>query len=220
MKKYLLIALSIGIVTSVSYQIVYSDIFEDFKAGVKKVGSSIKEGFEATGDWFQDRANDLKQAFDQVGECAEVIPLGTEWAGKKAAYTVAKGVLDAAMELQRLDPARARLQLEKVGLLTARGTLIATRETAKGGLEAVRGLATATSELGQLVGKAMGGAFNIQRMEFDMNLADIKKGKLPKVGITATIAGKKIDFDLQINFKDIAGSAKSIIETAAKNIKF
>ncbi len=219
MKKHLLIALGVCIAAGISYHMLYSNVFDDIKSGFEKVGSGIKEGFQTVGNWFEDRANDLKKAFEKVGECIDVVPLGTEWAGKKAAYAVAKGVLDAAMQLQRLDPRRTALQTEKAGLVAARAGLVATRETGKAGLEAVRGMATATSVLGQVVGKAISGGFDIQRMEFDMNLADIKKGKLPKVGLTAIIAGKKIDFDLQINFKDIAGSAKSIIEAAAKNIK-
>ena len=192
-------------------------IFNPFSASDwKGLGSDI-------GTWFEDTWNKLKH----IPECAKIVPLGSEWAAKKATYdiartglSVAQEILNQAKTLQTLDP---HITLIRAKIAKLEGEKIATqglKTAALGGVEAVKGLADATGALGEGFAILITRGINITRFELKARLDELSKGTLPMFGITAVIAGKKIDFELQLNLKDKPLKiAKDILIALAKAAK-
>ena len=207
--KYILAGLGLTLLGGVSYkQIIYGDIFD-------KVGDFFEDVGEKISNTFDDAINALKR----TPACAEVVAKGIEWSAMRGSYEVAKGTLELSKTLQVLDPRISKLQTEIAGLETALTGIDATVAAGSAGVDVVAaagswGIQT-ISDVGNVVGTLLASGFNIQKLEFEINVADIKAGKLPMVGIGGVFAGKKIDTQLQLNFKDVKASLVSL----AKSLK-
>ena len=205
--KYILAGLGLIALGGISYkQIVYGNIFDDVGDFFHDVGETIADTFD-----------DAIKALKRTPACAEVVTKGIEWSAMRGAYEVAKGTLEVSKTLQVLDPRITKLQTEIAGLETALTGIDATVAAGSAGVDVVAAAGSwgvqTISDLGNVVGTLLASGFNIQKLEFEMNVADIKAGKLPMVGVGGVFAGKKIDTQIQLNFKDIKASLVSLAKT-------
>jgi hypothetical protein len=183
-----------GAIVLVGYKcIVYGDIFGDF---LQKVGTGIYSSYD-------DAVNTLKR----IPACADVVSKGIEWSAMQATYYTAQGTLEVAKTLQQADPRLAALQAKITASQAAITGLEATMAAGSAGVDitaaAGRWGVQTLADLGNIVGLLLTRGINIQHAEFSMNLAEAKVGKLPMVNLGGIFAGKQVDLNLQINFKDI-----------------
>jgi len=220
MKKRLLILAAVGLAGTVVVTQLQGDVFDsigdffskDIPNFFKGVGSDIQKAYNESSQWVKNRADDLGKAFDKVGECAQVVPLGIEWTSKKAAYAVAKATLDAAKTLQELDP-------ELTGYRTALGSLIAARETALAALNTGKYGAIAIGKVGEGFELLTNNVLDIQKLSFRGGLAELKMGKIATFSIQAKIAGKTIKLNnIKIDMNDIKGMGLSLAKSIASAI--
>ena len=185
----------------------------------KDVGGAIAGVAQDAGSWFDDRFRDIKQAFARIPECASVVSEGIQWAGRRGSYEVATGVLEAAHVLQQTDPVLTGLRTQLGALHLGRESLTATQTAANAGLDAVQGLAKATSEAGQMLGKILSQGINIKYLGFKMNLADLRKAKLPQFDLEAVIAGQKIPrVKVQLDLANAGEFFKSLFNSVKKTL--
>ena len=217
MKKKIVIIVAVSLMALGAARYMQGDIFDsignffskDIPNFFKGVGSDIEKAYNESSQWVKNRANDLGKAFEKVGECAQVVPLGIEWTSKKAAYTVAKATLDVANKLQELDP-------ELTGYRAALGSLITARETALAALNTGKYGAIAIGEVGKGFEALTNNVLDIQKLSFKAGLADLKMGKIATFSIQAKIAGKVIKLsNIKIDVKDVKGMALSLAKTIA-----
>lgn len=220
MKKRIVIIAAVSLIAIGSARYMQGDIFDsignffskDVPSFFKGVGSDIQKAYNESSQWVKNRANDLGKAFDKVGECAQVVPLGIEWTSKKAAYTVAKATLDVANKLQELDP-------ELTGYRTALGSLIAAREAALAALNTGKYGAIAIGKVGEGFEFLTNNVLDIQKFSFKAGLAELKQGKLATCSIQATIAGKKVKLDdIKIDFQNVKEMAFSVAKSVASAV--
>src|SRR5690606_7500130 len=79
-----------------------ADDWEDL--GDKIVGA-FEKGVSFLGKTFKNVTDLVEEAFKKIVECSSVVGLGTQWAGQKAGYEVARASLDVAE--QSLEAAKA-----------------------------------------------------------------------------------------------------------------
>ena len=176
------------------------------------------------GEWIENAYQSTWNKLQGVPECAKVIPLGAEWAMKKASYEVAvvgvqvaKETLDTSKAVQKLDPRITALRAEIAKIEAQKAAVQASRQVALGNMESVRGLATATETVGVAASKIIQSGFDLQKVEFKATLDELVQEKLPPFAITAVVAGKKIDFKMQLDVKDTAVNIAKEITTTAVN---
>jgi len=208
-KRYLLgAALVVGFV-ALSYKGYLSgNIWDDIK-------SKFSDAKDAASSTYDKTINELKRA----PACAEVVAKGIEWSAMQGAYYTAKGTLELSKTLQNADPRMNALRAKAAALQAAVTSLDATMAAGSAGVDVVAaagkwGVQT-ISDLGNVVASLFLYGINLQKAEFEVNVEDVKKGKLPMVGIAGVFAGKKVDTQVQINFKDM----KETLISVAKAIK-
>lgn len=220
MHKQILLGAALLTLAGMSYHFMVADIFDDIGKAFKGLGkdiektakgaiSDIEKIAKQAGRWFEDRAKE----FSRIPDCLDVVKEGTEWAAMKGSFSVAEAVVKVSKDLQLLDPRRTALQTQKAGLQAAKAGLDATQQTARAGLEAVKGLATATSALGKVLGKIISSNLVPQRAYFDGNLEDLRKGRTPMFQLEFNHGGKPLTIQLQLDLNNIPGSMKSILDS-------
>lgn len=206
-----IIIMCVGISISVGDYRIHGDISGDVETFFKDAGQKITTTYD-----------DAMNAIKRAPACAEVVTKGLEWSALQAAYYSAKGTLEVSKTLQHADPRIMALQTKITALQASLKGIDATTATGSAGVDIVSaagkwGVKT-ISDLGGVVGSLLVSGINIQRAEFDVNLADVKAGKMPMVGLTGIFAGKKLDLNVQIDFKDIPKSLVNIANAIKGNI--
>ena len=160
-------------------------------------------------DWSENAYEKSKDKLKSIPECEPIVANAAEWAAKKAAYEIAVVAVDAAQEvvdaakgLQSLDPRVTALRAELAELEAKKGALQTTQRAALDGINSVKGLATATDDLGTVGALIAQRNFELQRFELKTQLNELSHGKLPQFSVRAFLAGQSIDFNVQINVKD------------------
>lgn len=184
----------------------------------KKVGTVIKNVADTATDWAKSVGDKIAKKLNQVQECAQVVPLGTEWATQRAAYYVATATLDAAQKLQQLDPVLTGLRAQLAALEAQKVAIAGLQKTASLGLDATQALADATSTVVKGISVAVGAAGAVKSFGGKASVADLKALKLPEFSLVVTIGGRDVTIDkLPISFASVADLKKSLIP-AVKSI--
>lgn len=195
----------------------WDDVGDTIKGGFESAGKEIKEAFEKgvkfLGKTFHDAKDLVEEAFTKVTECVSVVGLGTKWASKKAAYETAKATLEAAKELQMLDPRLVSLQ-------AAEETAKAALEAGKKSLDAAQLSAKAFSEVLKKLSAAAGKGINIKSMSFEGYMSKLlASAKGPRITINAVVFGQNIKKDVEVDFSKPAAAAKKIMRDILKEMK-
>jgi hypothetical protein len=194
----------------------WEDVGDTIKGGFEDLGSSLKNAFEKGvefGGKVYHSAKDLvEEVFKKIEACTKVVPLGAEWAAKKAAYEAAQATLQAADTLKVLDPRVLSFQV-------AEETANASLEAAKQALEGARQTAQGVSKVLESIATAAGKGFNVKEISFETYMSKLIEGKGPKVTFVADILGQSVTLkDFEINFNKPVEAAKDIVKMVAEKI--
>lgn len=85
--------------------------------------------------------------------------------------------------------------------------------------QVAQGVVNAIDKLGNLTATALSQTLNIHSASGDLNIADLKEGKLPKMTLDVTLLGKRHELEVQIDVKDIGKSIEHIASQIICKIK-
>jgi|GEM_PF-5179022 len=210
-KRYLLLGACAVAFMIVRYKSnLNADVFDE-------IGGFFKDVRKKISDTYDDAVNALKR----VPACADVVAEGVKWTAMQASYYTAMGVLDVSKTLQKTDPRISALRAQIGGFEAAMAGLDATMAAGQKGLDVVAAAGKwgvgVIADVGDTVGRLLAKGINLQKLEFEANVADLKKGKLPMTNISGIFAGKQADLKVQINLDNIGDSLVSIAK-AVQNL--
>jgi len=177
------------------------------------------------GVWLEQVFENAWTTLKNVPECTKVVPLGAEWAMKRATYQAALWGKEAAQSvLETLqkngDPQIIAKRAEIVKLQTLKKAAQASKEAQLAGIAVARSIATATGTVGAGLVR-LSKSFDIKRIELKAYLSDLAKGRIQRVGLWVVIAGFDINFNVQLDLsQSITDIGKAIFAAIVRGQLF
>ncbi len=200
----------------------------DQAQGVQKIDFAFRKGFEIIGIGTEIAGLEigygtataaLQIAQGILRDVAKKVTQGLVVDTGRFALKTSEDFLNKVIKEAAFDPASikegldiTRLGFEIAGLETAKGSTIASRETAVGVLEGMKKVAIyGIGEGGKLIVKSITDAVQINKARFEgSGKMLVTQGLLPKLDLEITLFGKRKSATMQFDFKNAEQSANSI----------
>jgi hypothetical protein len=208
LKLFLIVLVTISVSSSVS--IVYGIFNPLSSSDWNNLGNTV-------GSWVESSYRALYAKFENVPACAQVVPLGAQWALTKAAYeTAAVGAqaaslfLEGVKKAQSLDPRILQKKSQIANLQLRKEGWVRIRTGAYNVLELSKDVVSATGNVGINLAKIIEYGVDLKRIELRARFDQLATGKIQQFGLTF---GRResgtplVDFDTEL---DLAAGAKDV----------
>jgi len=166
------------------------DIKGAAKAAGKTVATTATTAAKGVASVSKTGFNEFKDTFEQIGDCAKVVGLGTAWAAQKGTY-----------------------EATKVAFTAAQKTLDATETSTKG-------VMTAISKVSDVAGIVLTKYFVLEEVSLKIDVAKMlpPQVQLPIFKLKGSVFGKKFNVNVDWDGDDVSVLAKKAIKAISKII--